>query len=70
MTIYNKKNVALIDIGSNSICLIIYREIHRAPVIIHSEKVFCGLAQNLSETGKIDQRNLEKAEKTDRKSVV
>ena len=46
--------VAVVDIGSNSLRLVIYDGIRRAPRTLFNEKVMCGLGRNLEETGRLD----------------
>lgn len=48
------KPAAVIDIGSNSLRLVIYDGLKRVPWTIFNEKVLCGLASGLAETGKLD----------------
>jgi exopolyphosphatase/guanosine-5'-triphosphate,3'-diphosphate pyrophosphatase len=45
--------VAVVDIGSNSIRLVVYEGAYRTPIPIFNEKVLCGLARGLSKTGKL-----------------
>ena len=40
---------AVIDIGSNSVRLVIYDGKRRAPVVICNEKALCGLGRDMSE---------------------
>ena len=46
--------VAVIDIGSNSIRLVVYQQLSRAPVALFNEKVLCGLGRELNRTGRLD----------------
>ncbi|HWG81067.1 MAG TPA: Ppx/GppA family phosphatase [Stellaceae bacterium] len=46
--------VAVIDIGSNSLRLVIYDGVRRSPRTLVNEKVMCGLGRNLEATGKLD----------------
>lgn len=46
---------AIIDIGSNSVRLVVYAGARRAPAIIFNEKVMAGLGRSLSATGRIDE---------------
>ncbi len=46
--------VAVIDIGSNSIRLVVYRRLSRAPQALFNEKVLCGLGRRLNDTGRLD----------------
>ena len=50
-----REPVAIIDIGSNSVRLVIYEGLSRSPSVLFNEKVLCGLGQGLAETGKLDK---------------
>lgn len=43
--------VGIIDIGSNSIRLVVYDQLKRAPVPLYNEKVMCQLGKGLASTG-------------------
>lgn len=43
--------IGIIDIGSNSIRLVVYEHASRAPVPVFNEKVLCGLGRDLERTG-------------------
>jgi exopolyphosphatase/guanosine-5'-triphosphate,3'-diphosphate pyrophosphatase len=45
--------VGIIDIGSNSIRLVVYHRQSRAPMQIFNEKVLCGLGRGLETTGRL-----------------
>jgi exopolyphosphatase / guanosine-5'-triphosphate,3'-diphosphate pyrophosphatase len=45
--------VGIVDIGSNSVRLVVYSGAPRAPSIIFNEKVLAGLGQGLGETGRL-----------------
>ena len=47
--------VAVVDIGSNSIRLVVYEGAERAPISVFNEKVLCGLARGLNKTGKLSE---------------
>lgn len=51
---------AIIDIGSNSVRLVIYDGPMRAPFLLFNEKVSAGLGAALSETGRIDEAAMER----------
>lgn len=51
---------AIIDIGSNSVRLVIYDGPARAPFLLFNEKVAAGLGAALSETGRIDPAAMER----------
>lgn len=50
----NRHPVAVIDIGSNSVRLVIYEGLVRAPSMLFNEKVQCGLGRGIAETGDMD----------------
>ncbi|WP_375395838.1 Ppx/GppA family phosphatase [uncultured Sphingomonas sp.] len=52
---------AIIDIGSNSIRLVVYRGPARIPAILFNEKVMAGLGRGLAATGSIDRSALAAA---------
>ena len=45
--------VAVVDIGSNSVRLIVYEDAGRAPAPLFNEKVLCGLGRAVFTTGKL-----------------
>ncbi|MFL0418305.1 Ppx/GppA family phosphatase [Sphingomonas sp. 179-I 2A4 NHS] len=49
---------AIIDIGSNSIRLVVYQGPVRLPAILFNEKVLAGLGRSLAQTGAIDEPSL------------
>jgi exopolyphosphatase / guanosine-5'-triphosphate,3'-diphosphate pyrophosphatase len=53
--------VAIIDIGSNSIRLVVYDAIGRAPQALTNEKVLCGLGRGLSTTGRLNAEAVDVA---------
>ncbi len=53
--------VAIVDIGSNSVRLVIYEGLNRAPAMLFNEKVMCGLGMGLAQTGNMDPKNVERA---------
>lgn len=52
---------AVIDIGSNSIRLVVYQGAARLPAILFNEKVMAGLGRGLAETGQIAPESLDLA---------
>jgi len=54
---------AIIDIGSNSIRLVVYQGPPRLPAILFNEKVMAGLGRSLVETGSIDRRAMAMAKR-------
>ena len=55
------KPVAIIDIGSNSVRLVVYAGATRIPWIIFNEKVLAGLGQNIAKTGSLANVAQERA---------
>jgi exopolyphosphatase / guanosine-5'-triphosphate,3'-diphosphate pyrophosphatase len=53
--------MAIIDIGSNSVRLVVYSGAPRAPSIIFNEKVLAGLGQGLGETGRLGEGPMTRA---------
>ncbi len=56
-----KGRVAIIDVGSNSIRLVVYERASRAPLPVFNEKVLCGLARGLDATGRLNPDGVEMA---------
>jgi exopolyphosphatase/guanosine-5'-triphosphate,3'-diphosphate pyrophosphatase len=55
------KTVAIVDIGSNSVRLVVYAGPPRIPFIIFNEKVLAGLGEGLSETGELSAQSQDRA---------
>lgn len=53
--------VAIIDIGSNSIRLVVYEGALRAPTPVFNEKVLCGLARGLTKSNRLADENIAMA---------
>ena len=53
--------VSIVDIGSNSIRLVIYEGLNRAPTMLFNEKVMCGLGKGIAQTGKMDEGSVARA---------
>src|SRR5215212_3814822 len=53
--------IATIDIGSNSVRLVAYEGLTRAPTPLYNEKVLCGLGRNVATTGQLDREAMERA---------
>lgn len=52
--------IAIIDIGSNSVRLVVYRGLVRNPLLLFNEKVMCGLGRSVGQTGVLDQPAMDK----------
>lgn len=55
------ERVAVIDIGSNSIRLVVYDGLKRAPLPIFNEKVLCGLGRGVEKTGRLNPDGVAQA---------
>lgn len=53
--------VGILDIGSNSIRLVVYDGMKRAPMPVFNEKAMCELGKNLGKTGKLHQEGVKEA---------
>lgn len=53
--------VAIVDIGSNSVRLVIYEGLTRAVTPLFNEKVLCGLGKGVATTGKLNEDSMAKA---------
>lgn len=51
----------IIDLGSNSVRLVVYAAAVRSPVLVFNEKVLCGLGRTLASTGRLDPKGIERA---------
>ncbi|KTW13095.1 exopolyphosphatase, partial [Sphingomonas sanguinis] len=62
MAVSRAPRTAIIDIGSNSVRLVVYQGPARLPAILFNEKVMAGLGRGLAATGAIDPGSLGKAQ--------
>jgi len=53
--------IGIIDIGSNSVRLVIYEGPNRIPSILFNEKIMAGLGRGLAKTGALDKTAAERA---------
>ena len=53
--------IAVIDIGSNSVRLVVYERLTRSPTVIFNEKVLAGLGKGLSKTNALGEAPLRSA---------
>ena len=56
-----RRPYAIVDIGSNSVRLVVYDELGRAPLPRFNEKAMCRLGEGLAETGAIAAENFRRA---------
>ncbi len=57
----NRSPIAVVDIGSNSVRLVIYEGMVRSPSVLFNEKVSCGLGRGIATTGRMDPDAIERA---------
>ncbi|MFN0263312.1 Ppx/GppA family phosphatase [Tepidamorphus sp. 3E244] len=55
------KPIAVVDIGSNSVRLVVYEGLTRCPTPIFNEKALCGLGTNLASTGRLNEDGVKLA---------
>ena len=53
--------VGVVDIGSNSVRLVVYEGAVRSPTPIFNEKVLCGLGREIASTGRLDEVSVRRA---------
>ncbi len=53
--------VAVVDIGSNSVRLVVYDGLRRSPTPVFNEKILCGLGKGIAITGKLDPMAMVRA---------
>lgn len=46
--------VGIVDIGSNSVRLVIYENLSRTPAVVHNEKAICAIGRNMVTTGELN----------------
>ena len=56
-----KNYIAIIDIGSNAVRLVVYDGLNRAPFRIHNERNICNLGADLGKTGYLNPDSVKKA---------
>lgn len=53
--------IAVVDIGSNSVRLVVYEGAVRAPTPVFNEKILCGLGRSVATTGSLSQEAVDRA---------
>lgn len=54
--------IAIIDIGSNSVRMVVYHALKRVPLPIFNEKYMCALGKGLGRTGRLNPEGVKEAE--------
>ena len=57
----DRRPTSVIDIGSNSIRLVVYEGVARAPTVLFNEKMLAGLGRGIVSTGKLDPEAVKRA---------
>ncbi|WEX07478.1 exopolyphosphatase [Chelativorans sp. AA-79] len=57
----DRRPVAVIDIGSNSIRMVIYEGVARSPTVLFNEKMLAGLGRGIVTTGELDPDGVTRA---------
>ncbi|OSP53842.1 Ppx/GppA family phosphatase [Pseudoruegeria sp. SK021] len=57
----NLSRVGVVDVGSNSVRLVIFDGAARSPAYFYNEKILCGLGEGLDETGRLNPRGRQRA---------
>ena len=55
------RRIGVIDVGSNSVRLVVFDGMARSPAYFYNEKVLCGLGAGLSETGLLNRDGVRRA---------
>ena len=53
--------LAIVDIGSNSVRLVVYEGKTRVPAVVYNEKAMCGLGRNVAVTGLLAEDSMDHA---------
>ena len=53
--------IAIIDIGSNSVRLVVYERLTRSPTVLFNEKILAGLGRGLGDTNRLSQESVDRA---------
>jgi exopolyphosphatase/guanosine-5'-triphosphate,3'-diphosphate pyrophosphatase len=57
----DRRPLSIIDIGSNSIRLVVYEGVARSPTVLFNEKMLAGLGRGIVTTGKLDPEAVKRA---------
>lgn len=50
--------VGIVDIGSNSVRLVIYENLSRTPAVVHNEKAICAIGRSMVTTGELHEEGM------------
>lgn len=57
----DRRPISVIDIGSNSIRLVVYEGVARSPTVLFNEKMLAGLGRGIVSTGRLDPEAVSRA---------
>ncbi len=57
----DRRPISIIDIGSNSIRLVVYEGVVRSPTVLFNEKMLAGLGRGLVTTGRLDEAGVARS---------
>ncbi|TKT81397.1 exopolyphosphatase [Aquamicrobium sp. LC103] len=57
----DRRPLSIIDIGSNSIRLVVYEGVARSPTVLFNEKMLAGLGRGIVSTGRLDPEAVQRA---------
>lgn len=61
LAIRDSRPAAVVDIGSNSIRLVVFRDRSRAPTAVFNERVICGIGRDMARTGHLHKEGVAQA---------
>src|SRR5690242_10125274 len=53
--------IAIVDIGSNSVRLVVYESFSRTPAVVHNEKAICAIGRNMVSSGHLSEDGMHSA---------
>jgi exopolyphosphatase/guanosine-5'-triphosphate,3'-diphosphate pyrophosphatase len=56
-----KGPLAIVDIGSNSVRLVVYESFARTPAVVHNEKAICAIGRNMVSSGRLNEDGIRSA---------
>ena len=56
-----REPIAIIDVGSNSVRLVVFEGLDRHPRVLFNEKVLCGLGRGVGEKGRLEEKAVARA---------
>ncbi len=66
----SKDRIGVVDVGSNSVRMVVFEGGRRCPAVVFNEKVMCGLGSELAETGRLSKNGVERALRALRRFVA